>query len=440
MPRTLTALLLAMTASVPAAAAFHVQDSVQDSPQDATAPRWLRGNTHTHTLWSDGDAPPETVIAWYVDHGYEFLVLSDHNLLQKGDRWFDVAEGGRLTPAKVEAVAERFGEAFPELREQDGRTQMRLRRLDELQAMFDRPDEFALIPGEEVTGSFRLAQIHVNALNVDETIDPIRAESVQATIQANLDAIAAWGRAKGRPVLAHLNHPNFRKSLGYRQLAEMRGERFFEVYNGHRSVENERVGDRPSTEEMWDLALVARLHGGAGDGELLYGLATDDAHDHYETDAVSVPGRGWVMVRCDAVDPDEIVRAMRRGDFHASSGVGLEDVRIEDGRLVVDIDTDEGVAYRTEFIGAVRSEDGEAPVAEVLASTEADPAVYRFTGKELYVRARVTSSRPHPRPYAKGDLEMAWTQPVRPPGTGNDDTPRSDTPPTIDPEPSESDR
>ncbi|MFZ9691652.1 MAG: hypothetical protein ACO3EP_06380 [Phycisphaerales bacterium] len=101
------------------------------------------------------------------------------------------------------------------------------------------------------------------------------------------------------------------------------------------------------------------------------------------------------------------------------------------------------VTYRTEFIGALSPEDGahpETPVARVLSATSDDPAVYTFTGNELYVRARVTSSRPHPRPYAKGDLEMAWTQPVRPPRTGDDDAPRSDTPPTIDPEPSESDR
>ncbi|MGA1058341.1 MAG: hypothetical protein ACO3Y3_11670, partial [Phycisphaerales bacterium] len=77
----------------------------------------------------------------------------------------------------------------------------------------------------------------------------------------------------------------------------------------------------------------------------------------------------------------------------------------------------------------------DTPGARVLAATSDDPAVYTFTGNELYVRARVTSSRPHPRPYAKGDLEMAWTQPVRPPRTGDDDAP-----PTIDPEPSESDR
>ena len=27
--------------------------------------RWWRGNTHTHSWWSDGDSPPEVVAAWY---------------------------------------------------------------------------------------------------------------------------------------------------------------------------------------------------------------------------------------------------------------------------------------------------------------------------------------------------------------------------------------
>jgi hypothetical protein len=390
---------------------------------ESASPRWLRGNTHTHTLWSDGDAPPETVVAWYVDHGYDFLVLSDHNLVQNGERWFDVSPDGRLTPAKVDAVRDRFGDAWPEIAtKDDGGERMRLRTLAELKARFDRPDEFVLVPGEEVTSSHRLSQIHINALNVDSTIPATKGESVQATLQANLDAIIAWGEANGRPVLAHLNHPNFRKSLASVNLAEMRGERFFEVYNGHRSVENERVGDRPSTEEMWDLALVARLHGGAGDGGPLYGIATDDAHDHYAANAVSIPGRGWVMVRCDTLEPNAIIEAMRRGDCYASSGVFLDDIRVEDGRLIVDpaavADAAEDETLTVEFIGTRLVDGKPGAIGEVLSRVEqplgsGEPATYRFTGDELYVRSRLTSSRPHPRPYAEGDREMAWTQPVR---------------------------
>lgn len=393
---------------------------LQKSGDEEKSSRWLRGNTHTHTLWSDGDAPPETAIAWYVDHGYDFLVLSDHNLVQTGERWFDVSDDGRLTPAKVDAVRARFDDDPPELRATEDGSQMRLRRLDELKAMFDRAGDFILIPGEEVTSSHRLAQIHINAINVDETIPPARGDSVQGTLQANLDAITAWGREHDRPVLAHLNHPNFRKSLAASNLANMKGERFFEVYNGHRSVENERIGSRPSTEEMWDLAQIARLHGGAGDGGILYALATDDAHDHYEQDAVSIPGRGWVMVRSDRHEPDAIVRSMLRGDFYASTGVTLEDVMIDPRSLSIDIRAEPGVTYTTEFIGALRSEDGETPTTRIFKTSSEDPAVYEFTGSELFVRARVTSSRLHPRPYRAGDLETAWTQPVRHPISDQD--------------------
>src|SRR5215510_12308656 len=49
-------------------------------PSSATL-RWYKGNTHTHTLNSDGDSTPDDVVRWYREHGYRFLVLSDHNFL-----------------------------------------------------------------------------------------------------------------------------------------------------------------------------------------------------------------------------------------------------------------------------------------------------------------------------------------------------------------------
>ena len=42
---------------------------------------WFRGNLHTHTTNSDGDSPPDEVVAWYRDAGYDFLALTDHDLL-----------------------------------------------------------------------------------------------------------------------------------------------------------------------------------------------------------------------------------------------------------------------------------------------------------------------------------------------------------------------
>jgi hypothetical protein len=37
---------------------------------------------------------------------------------------------------------------------------------------------------------------------------------------------------------------------------------------------------------------------------------------------------------------------------------------------------------------------------------------YTLSGDELYVRAVVTSRKPHPRPTFKGQTEQAWTQPI----------------------------
>jgi hypothetical protein len=44
--------------------------------------RWFRGNCHTHTLLSDGDASPVRIAQAYRRKGYDFLVLTDHGRVQ----------------------------------------------------------------------------------------------------------------------------------------------------------------------------------------------------------------------------------------------------------------------------------------------------------------------------------------------------------------------
>ncbi|MCH2184184.1 MAG: hypothetical protein MK108_19470, partial [Mariniblastus sp.] len=80
----------------------------------------------------------------------------------------------------------------------------------------------------------------------------------------------------------------------------------------------------------------------------------------------------------------------------------------------LEIDTQPGITYRTEFI-ATRLVDGEpGEIGEIVSTSTSVTPSHTMQGDELYLRARITSSRPHPRPYLTGDWEMAWTQPVRP--------------------------
>jgi hypothetical protein len=49
-------------------------------------PRWLKGSTHVHAAPSgDSGTDVPSVIAWYEAHGYDFIVLTDHNRVTRID-------------------------------------------------------------------------------------------------------------------------------------------------------------------------------------------------------------------------------------------------------------------------------------------------------------------------------------------------------------------
>jgi hypothetical protein len=374
---------------------------------DGERPVWLKGNTHTHTLWSDGNGAPELVVDWYERHGYDFLVLSDHNVLSRREYWFNI-DDDRLTPTRVQELVERFGAASVELRGSEGRRQMRLKTLAELRERFD----LTLIEGEEITDEFGAIPVHVNGINLAEIVHPQGGLTLRDVLNRNVSAVAEQSRATGRPMLAHVNHPNYGWALTWEDLAHVRDDRFFEVYNGHPGVRNEGDADRPGTGEMWDLANTLRVL--ELDLPLLLGLATDDSHHYHGWGPGHVnPGRGWVMVQCADRSADAIVAAMRGGAFYASSGVAIAALRTDATHYSFDIDVEPGLDYVTRFVGTLLVDGEPIAIGEVLSQTSDSSPTYEFRGDELFVRAVVTSSRPHPNPYRDGDFEMAWTQPVR---------------------------
>ena len=208
----------------------------------------------------------------------------------------------------------------------------------------------------------------------------------------------------------HLNHPNFRSGLSIEEFAAITNERFFEVYNGHQGVFNDGAPGLASTEELWDAALIARLT--AGD-PILYGLAVDDAHVFSRmTTAVPNPGRGWVQVRAEQLNAESLIEALEAGDFYGSSGVELEALHAGTDGIRIRIVEEPGEVFVTQFIGARTGDD--PPTATVLQQqTGLDPA-YAMRGDELYVRARIVSTRRKVNGYRDGEVEMAWTQPVAP--------------------------
>jgi len=371
----------------------------------AAPERWYKGNLHTHTLWSDGNHFPEMVVDWYAQRDYDFLALTEHNVVADREKWMQndqvVRRGGRTALADYRS---RFGAEWVEEREQDGKLEVRLKRLDEFAPLFD---DLLLIPAEEVTSSFQNKPIHINASNVAARIAPQKGSSVQDVMRKTMQAVAAHAAEHGRPVLAHLNHPNFGWGVSADDIARVEEEHFFEVWNGHPSVHHKGDATRPGTERLWDIANTTRRRD--LDAPLLYGLGTDDCHNYHNASG-STPGRGWVMVRARACTPEALLAAIEAGAFYASSGVVLDDVTFDGRTLTIDVAARGDAEYVTEFIGTRR----EGEPGEVLARVEGLRPSYTARGDELFVRATVTSSTAADNPVWEGQPRQAWVQPVIP--------------------------
>jgi len=221
----------------------------------ASALHWYKGNTHTHTLNSDGDSTPDDVVKWYREHGYGFLVLTDHNFLTS---------------------------------------------VDGLNALHGADEQFLVIKGEEVSDRFSGKPIHVNGLDVGALVAPPGGSSVLDVVQRMVDGIR---KANGVP---HINHPNYGWAITADDLKQVENTKLFEIYNGHPAVNNLGGGGVPGMEEVWDRLLSS--------GKLMYGIADDDAHYFKQPGNPDVPGpgRGWVYVHTDRLAPRAIVEALGR--------------------------------------------------------------------------------------------------------------------------------
>ena len=268
--------------------------------------RWYKGNIHTHTDKSDGDASPEKVVRWFRRHGYDFLVLSDHNhrtLLEYG-------RGKRR---------------------------------------FKRP---LMIPGEEVSVNLdggRTA-VHVNGIGVTRLVEPIDATEVVPTLQANINAILDAGG------VASINHPNYKWSFDHEAIIQVTGASLLEVFNAVPIANVHGAPGKPSYEQIWDEVLSAR--------KVIFGVATDDSHNYSDFSPERLnPGRGWVMVRATELSPDAIVEALESGDFYASTGVTLEELDLSQEYISLTIDQTADSIYTTRFTGR-----GGATYAEVVGT------------------------------------------------------------------------
>lgn len=330
------------------------------------AARYLKGSTHVHTAWSgDSHTPIDEVVGWYVAHGYDFIVVTDHNRVTRytGDAPLVVLRGIELThnPGRCE----------PPPPEMDGKCRIHVNGIDLSESAAD----------AEAAG-------RPPALDWKNAVSPLRVDMYQA----------AFDKARELGGLIQVNHPTWHWGVDGALLAELarRGAVLVEIAN--MGFPRWSAGDdkHASAEAVWDDAL--------GRGALIWGVASDDAHDYDDLAderqaagaRVYPPGTGWVMVRAER-SAGAIRAALERGDFYASTGVTLERAEVLDGALDVAVAADSAGGHEILFIG-----QGGA-VLDRVRGRAAKFSLERV--RRGYVRAVVV----------REDGARAWVQPVRVP-------------------------
>lgn len=345
--------------------------------------RWFRGNTHAHTrLCGNSDLDPAAVANLYYKLGYNFLVLSEHNIF-----------------IKPETIA------MPHARRKN----------------------FLLIPGQELTeqGSYGSRVVHVTGLGTRKLVatDDDGTDRTKR-LQSYVDRVRAAGG------LAILNHPNLSWSLKAHEIRPVRGLHFFELYNGHPHAANFGNRQHPGTEALWDQLL--------SDGARLYGVAADDGH-YYTRPGQPEAGRAWIMVRAAALTEPAIRQAMQAGDFYASTGVFLKSIHANKQQLRIRIDTHRTAEQlsTSHFFGEPitgRTSPGHVPKTAargqrphinydiqfigpggtLLGKSSGTHGRFRLANRTGYVRARITATA-----YLRVGYQdfawrrfFAWTQPV----------------------------
>ncbi len=242
----------------------------------SAAGRFWRGNLHTHSTRSDGVLDPAEVCRRYRAEGYDFLALTDHFVGLWGYPIVDT------TP-------------------------------------FRTPDFTTILGAELHSGAMANGELwHILAVGLppefapSDTPDfrPHPAQETAAQIAARAVAAGAFV-AIAHPQWSGLNIEDGRALAGIAHAVE--------IYN-HGCATG---CDRPDGFILADQLLT--------EGHPLTLIATDDAHfsepDHFG---------GWTMVKSETNTPEALLAALKRGDFYATQGPELRDVRIEGGNLLVE--------------------------------------------------------------------------------------------------------
>lgn len=419
---------------------------------------WKKGGLHAHTLWSDGRSLPERAISAVKKAGFDFWSVTEHNEFPvSNNAWREIC--GEEGPWPPRLTEKEFNDARdivpgrPEVRRNGWCSRAaKMMTFREMCRVFNEPDKFVLIPGCEFTNSMntgpdgRLHAVHSNWLNIPEV--PVldhKLTKPEDMVDSHYAIYDEAAKRYNRPTYFQVNHPHWPYyDIHSTVIIERPWITHAELING----EAERVppAGMANIEKWWDAVNAFRISAGQ---PCVFGTAGDDSHFYDDERGArhfgGLDGAFVVVHLPQKLTPDNLIRALNRGDFYFSTGVYFDSIIMdhEKGVLKVKVRKIKGAKCHIRF--NVTRKDFDRTVTTRFLPLEGEPAYdrdvpvysddvgmiayekdgwtaeYKLSPDDLYVRATAVTDirtirnngKPGPQKYhCYPEFLSAFTQPM----------------------------
>jgi hypothetical protein len=234
---------------------------------------WLKGNVHAHSTQSDGKLTATELLEGYANEGYDFISITDHDLY----------------------------------------------------ATYTHPT-LLCIPGAEASGFFADKPIHINLLQIGETL--LFEEGHRFTVKDEKETRSLIERCQEEYLIV-LNHPAW-SLLNFEDIASVEGLSGIEVSN----YSTEALNGVEGSVHLWESGLRRGkrwLAFGGDDNHNGFASATGWPFSNAERDSFG----SWIMANAAERSQPALMEALSLGNFYTTEGPEIHSFAVIDGSVHV---------------------------------------------------------------------------------------------------------
>lgn len=265
--------------------------------------KFYKANLHTHTNMSDGRLSPEEVKAEYKKHGYSVVAFTDHEHVIDHS---DLRDDDFLPITSCEIAIKQF---------KDKST------MKQLDMKVTHLNLYALDPHNAVTPCYSSVYDHFINDNCRGKFTPADTDFDREYSHRGISEVVRIAKENG--FIVAYNHPSWSLEsavdyLGY--------DGFFAVEIFNTSCKKEGLND---DEAVYDQMLR--------NGKRLFCTACDDSHnlDGFDSQYNDSFG-GWVCINAEKLEYGEIMDALQKGDFYASTGPVIHSLVLDGDKVRIE--------------------------------------------------------------------------------------------------------